>query len=62
MTGKSAPNGYTVGEAAALAFVSVRTLHHYGEMGLLVPSGRSVSGDLVIDRHSQRIIAESDGQ
>jgi DNA-binding transcriptional MerR regulator len=35
---------YTVGEAARLAHVSVRTLHHYDEIGLLVPSGRSPAG------------------
>jgi MerR family transcriptional regulator, thiopeptide resistance regulator len=35
---------YTVGEAAALSYVSVRTLHHYDELGLLRPSGRSPAG------------------
>jgi MerR family transcriptional regulator, thiopeptide resistance regulator len=35
---------YTVGEAARLSHVSVRTLHHYDEIGLLVPSGRSPAG------------------
>jgi DNA-binding transcriptional MerR regulator len=35
---------YTVGEVARLAHVSVRTLHHYEEVGLLGPSGRSESG------------------
>ena len=35
---------YKVGEVARLAHVSVRTLHHYHEIGLLVPSGRSESG------------------
>lgn len=35
---------YTVGEVAALAHVSVRTLHHYDAVGLLVPSGRTRSG------------------
>ena len=35
---------YRVGEVARLAHVSVRTLHHYDEVGLLVPSGRSESG------------------
>lgn len=33
-----------VGEVARLAHVTVRTLHHYDEIGLLVPSGRSGSG------------------
>jgi DNA-binding transcriptional MerR regulator len=35
---------YTVGEVARLSRVSVRTLHHYDEIGLLVPSGRSPAG------------------
>lgn len=34
----------TVGELAALAGVTVRTLHHYDELGLLSPSGRSDAG------------------
>ena len=35
---------HTVGEVAALAGVTVRTLHHYDRIGLLVPSRRSGSG------------------
>lgn len=35
---------YTVGAVAELAGVSVRTLHHYDEVGLLEPSERSSSG------------------
>jgi MerR family transcriptional regulator, thiopeptide resistance regulator len=35
---------YTVGEVAKLAHVSVRTLHHYEQMGLLQPSGRTAAG------------------
>lgn len=35
---------YSVGEAAALTHVSVRTLHHYDEIGLLRPSDRSAAG------------------
>src|SRR5512135_2408490 len=34
----------TVGEVAELTGVTVRTLHHYDEVGLLVPSGRSDAG------------------
>jgi DNA-binding transcriptional MerR regulator len=34
----------TVGKAAALAGVTIRTLHHYEQVGLLVPSGRSAAG------------------
>jgi MerR family transcriptional regulator, thiopeptide resistance regulator len=37
-------NGYAIGELAALAGVTVRTLHHYDEIGLLHPSGRTVAG------------------
>ena len=33
--------GRSVGEVARLAGVTVRTLHHYDEIGLLRPSGRS---------------------
>jgi DNA-binding transcriptional MerR regulator len=36
--------GHTVGEVARLAGVSVRTLHHYDEIGLLMPPERSDSG------------------
>lgn len=35
---------WKVGGAAEIAKVSVRTLHHYDEIGLLVPSERSESG------------------
>jgi len=35
---------YSVGEVAHLARVTVRTLHHYEEVGLLRPDGRTPSG------------------
>jgi DNA-binding transcriptional MerR regulator len=35
---------HTVGEVARLAGITVRTLHHYDEVGLLSPSGRTASG------------------
>ena len=35
---------YRVGEVARMSGVSVRTLHHYDDVGLLVPSERSDSG------------------
>lgn len=35
---------YRVGEFAALTGVSVRTLHHYDQIGLLPPSGRTEAG------------------
>jgi DNA-binding transcriptional MerR regulator len=43
---------YTVGELAKLAGVTVRTLHHYDEIGLVRPSKRSAS--------SYRLYDESD--
>src|SRR5688572_7769781 len=36
--------GYTVGRVAEFAGVTVRTLHHYDEIGLLSPSDRSRTG------------------
>jgi MerR family transcriptional regulator, thiopeptide resistance regulator len=48
----SVASGWTVGEVARVAHVTVRTLHHYDEIGLLVPSGRSGSG--------YRLYSESD--
>lgn len=35
---------HTVGEVAGLSGVSVRTLHHYDELGLLTPAGRTAAG------------------
>jgi DNA-binding transcriptional MerR regulator len=35
---------YTVGEVKRISGVSVRTLHHYDDIGLLVPSGRTDAG------------------
>lgn len=35
---------YTVGQVAEIAGVTVRTLHHYDEIGLLSPDGRTTSG------------------
>lgn len=39
----------TVGETARLVGVSVRTLHHWDEIGLVTPSGRSWSGYRLYD-------------
>ncbi|MEV0713702.1 MerR family transcriptional regulator [Asanoa sp. NPDC050611] len=36
--------GYPVSRVAALAGVTVRTLHHYDEIGLLVPGERTAAG------------------
>jgi DNA-binding transcriptional MerR regulator len=36
--------GHTVGEVARMTGVTVRTLHHYDEIGLLSPSARTAAG------------------
>lgn len=51
---------HSVGQVAGFASVTVRTLHHYDEIGLLTPSGRSRAGhrrysDADLDR-LQRIL------
>ncbi|WP_371498180.1 MerR family transcriptional regulator [Kitasatospora sp. NBC_00374] len=51
-------DGYTVGRLAELAKVTVRTLHHYDEIGLLSPGGRTPAGyrrygDADLDRLQQ---------
>jgi len=38
------PDGLTVGRAAALVGVSVKTLHHWDAIGLVRPSGRTWAG------------------
>src|SRR5262245_31120003 len=40
---------YQVKEVAELAGVTVRALHHYDEIGLLVPNGRSAAGYRLYD-------------
>ncbi|WP_030019237.1 MerR family transcriptional regulator [Streptomyces monomycini] len=50
--------GYSVGQVAGFAGVTVRTLHHYDEIGLLVPGERSHAGhrrygDADLDRLQQ---------
>jgi DNA-binding transcriptional MerR regulator len=57
---KDGPMSLTVGAVARLAGVTVRTLHHYDEIGLLHASGRSEAGyrryeDADLDR-LQRIL------
>ncbi|MFF2849811.1 MerR family transcriptional regulator [Streptomyces sp. NPDC058001] len=49
---------YSVGQVAGFAGVTVRTLHHYDEIGLLTPGGRSHAGhrrygDADLDRLQQ---------
>ncbi|GHJ34666.1 MerR family transcriptional regulator [Streptomyces sp. TS71-3] len=57
-TGGHGTGGYSVGQVASFAGVTVRTLHHYDEIGLLVPGGRSTAGhrrygDADLDRLQQ---------
>src|SRR5688500_4587106 len=40
---------YRVKEVAQIAGISVRTLHHYDEIGLLVPRGRTGAGYRLYD-------------
>ena len=48
--------GYTVGRAADLSGVTIRTLHHYDEVGLLSPGGRSAAGYRIYeDRDLERL-------
>jgi DNA-binding transcriptional MerR regulator len=42
---------YTVGDVAEMAHVSVRALHHYDEIGLLEPSGRTEAGYRLYEDH-----------
>lgn len=44
MSAPEGPQTWTVGEVARLAGVTVRTLHHYDQIGLLPPSGRASNG------------------
>jgi DNA-binding transcriptional MerR regulator len=44
MTGSTSSRTYLVSELADLARVTVRTLHHYDALGLLVPSARDPNG------------------
>lgn len=47
---------YSIGQLAALARVTVRTLHHYDEIGLLLPSGRTAAGyRLYAERDLERL-------
>jgi MerR family transcriptional regulator, thiopeptide resistance regulator len=50
--------GYSVGEVAGFAHVSVRTLHHYDAIGLLRPSARSAAGHRRYDDADLRRLQE----
>jgi DNA-binding transcriptional MerR regulator len=53
---KQGTAGYTVGRVADLSGVTVRTLHHYDELGLLSPGGRSAAGYRIYeDRDLERL-------
>jgi MerR family transcriptional regulator, thiopeptide resistance regulator len=41
---RAAAGSYSVGRVADLSGVTIRTLHHYDEIGLLSPGGRSEAG------------------
>jgi DNA-binding transcriptional MerR regulator len=43
-------DGLPVGEVSRLTGVTVRTLHHYDQVGLLVPAARSASGYRLYDK------------
>jgi DNA-binding transcriptional MerR regulator len=43
-------DGYAVGAVARLAGVSVRSLHHYDQIGLLTPSDRNLAGYRIYSR------------
>jgi DNA-binding transcriptional MerR regulator len=54
--GEQETAGYTVGRVADLSGVTIRTLHHYDEVGLLSPGGRSASGYRIYeDRDLERL-------
>jgi DNA-binding transcriptional MerR regulator len=57
-------NGWRVGRLAAATGVTVRTLHHYEEMGVLLPGGRTAAGHRVYAdadvRRLYRILAPRD--
>ena len=56
---------WTVGELARQAGVSVRTLQHWDEVGLLVPSARTGAGHRRYDEHDvelvQQVLRRRDG-
>src|SRR5690625_3529050 len=49
MARRTSDGGMRVGEVAAASGVSVRTLHHYESLGLVLPMGRSVAGHRLYD-------------
>jgi DNA-binding transcriptional MerR regulator len=49
---------HTVGDVARMAGVTVRTLHHYDDIGLLEPSGRSDAGYRLYEREDLERLQE----
>ena len=49
---------HTVGDVARMAGVTVRTLHHYDDIGLLRPSGRSPAGYRLYEHHDLERLQE----
>src|SRR5690625_2334495 len=52
MTRQDRERGMRVGEIAAATGVTVRTLHHYETLGLVVPRGRSAAGHRLYDENA----------
>jgi MerR family transcriptional regulator, thiopeptide resistance regulator len=50
-TDQAGRSGHKVGELAAATGLTVRTLHYFEEIGLLVPSGRTAAGHRLYDEH-----------
>jgi hypothetical protein len=46
-------NGYAVRQLAKLAGVTVRTLHHYDQIGLLRPNARTAAGYRLYVEHPE---------
>lgn len=54
MTSHRSEGGMRVGEIAAATGVTVRSLHHYETLGLVVPRGRSTAGHRLYDETAIR--------
>jgi DNA-binding transcriptional MerR regulator len=52
--GSRAPEPMTVGRVAKATGLTVRTLHHYDELGLLVAGGRTEAGYRLYDQDDLR--------
>ena len=52
------PEGLTIGALARLAGVTVRTLHHYDRIGLVVPEERTPAGYRLYRRRAVQRLQE----